>query len=47
MLTSPGWRQRSLDDLEAVYLWVDGVYIKVGLDKEKAAILVILAALTA
>ena len=39
------WRQRPLDDLEAVYLWVDGVYIKAGLEKEKAAILVVLAAL--
>lgn len=39
------WRQRPLDDLEVVYLWVDGVYIKAGLEKEKAAILVVLAAL--
>ena len=41
----PRWRQRSLDDLEAIYLWVDGVYIKAALEKEKAGILVILAAL--
>ena len=27
------WRQRLLDDLEVVYLWVDGVYIKAGLEK--------------
>ncbi len=40
------WRQRSLDDLEIVYLWVDGVYVKAGLEKEKAAILVVLAALS-
>jgi len=40
------WRQRPLDDLEIVYLWVDGVYIKAGLEKEKAAILVVLAALS-
>ena len=33
------WRQRPLDDLEVVYMWVDGVYVKVGLEKEKAAIL--------
>ena len=40
------WRQRSLDDLEVVYLWVDGVYVKAGLEREKAAILVVLAALS-
>ena len=40
------WRQRPLDDLEVVYMWVDGVYIKAGLEKEKAAILVVLAALS-
>ena len=39
------WRQRPLDDLEVVYMWVDGVY-KAGLEKEKAAILVVLAALS-
>ena len=36
------WRQRSLDDLEAVYQWVDG--FTAGLEKEKAAILVLLVA---
>ena len=40
------WRQRPLDDLEAVYMWVDGVYVKAGLEKEKAAILVVLAVLS-
>ncbi|MDP6070350.1 MAG: transposase [SAR202 cluster bacterium] len=30
------WRQRPLDDLEVVYLWVDGVYVKAGLEKDKA-----------
>jgi putative transposase len=39
------WKTRSLEDLEAVYLWVDGVYVKAGLEKDKAAILVVLAAL--
>ena len=37
------WRSRSLADLEPVYLWVDGVYVKAGLEKDKAAILVVLA----
>tara|TARA_Y100000031_G_scaffold129985_1_gene149404 strand:- start:52 stop:1296 length:1245 start_codon:yes stop_codon:yes gene_type:complete len=40
------WRQRPLDDLEVVYMWVDGVYVKAGLEREKAAILVVLAALS-
>ena len=30
------WRSRPLDDLEVVYMWVDGVYVKAGLEKEKA-----------
>jgi transposase-like protein len=40
------WRQRPLGNLEVVYMWVDGVYVKAGLEKEKAAILVVLAALS-
>ena len=32
------WRNRPLDDLEVVYMWVDGVYVKAGLEREKAAI---------
>jgi transposase-like protein len=39
------WRRRSLADLEVVYLWVDGVYVKAGLEKEKAAVLVALGGL--
>lgn len=34
------WRQRSLEGLEVVYMWVDGVYVKAGLEKDKAALLV-------
>lgn len=40
------WQSRSLEDLEVVYLWADGVYVKAGLEKEKAAVLVVLAALS-
>lgn len=40
------WGQRSLADLEVVYLWVDGLYVKAGLEKEKAAILVAVAGLS-
>src|SRR5262249_34841761 len=39
------WKTRSLEDLEVLYLWVDGVYVKAGLEKDKAAMLVVLAAL--
>lgn len=39
------WDQRSLDGLDAVYVWVDGVYVKAGLEKEKACVFVAVAAL--
>lgn len=39
------WKNRPLDGLEVVYVWVDGVYIKAGLEKEKAALLVIVGGL--
>jgi transposase-like protein len=39
------WTTRPLAALEVVYLWVDGVYVKAGLEKDKAAILVVPAAL--
>jgi transposase-like protein len=39
------WRQRSLVGLEPVYLWADGVYVKAGLEQDKAALLVVIAAL--
>lgn len=40
------WRSRSLSDQRVVYLWVDGIYVKAGLEKEKAALLVAVAALS-
>ena len=39
------WARRPPADLEVVYLWVDGVYVKAGVEKEKAAVLVVLVAL--
>ena len=39
------WKRRSLEELQVVYLWVDGVYVKAGLEKEKAALLVVIAGL--
>jgi len=40
------WSSRRLDYLKPVYLWVDGVYVKAGLEKEKAAVLVVIAGLS-
>jgi transposase-like protein len=39
------WKRRRLDDLEPVYVWADGIYVKAGLEKDKAALLVVIAAL--
>lgn len=40
------WRTRPLDGLELVYLWADGIYVKAGLEREKAALLVLIGALS-
>lgn len=40
------WSTRRLDELEVVYLWVDGIYVKAGFEKEKAAVLAVMAALS-
>ncbi len=39
------WMSRSLADLDVVYCWADGVYVKAGLEKHKAAVLVVIGAL--
>ena len=39
------WQNRDLSDLEVVYWWADGIYVKAGLEKDKAALLVIIGAL--
>jgi transposase-like protein len=39
------WMSRSLEDRELVYLWADGVYVKAGLEREKAALLVVIGAM--
>jgi transposase-like protein len=39
------WKQMPLEGLEVVYLWVDGVYVRAGLEKEKACLLVAVAGL--
>lgn len=39
------WRSRSLEGIEVVYLWADGIYVKAGVDDGKAALLVLVAGL--
>ncbi len=39
------WKSRDLSDLDVVYIWADGVYIKAGLEKDKSCLLVMIAAL--
>ncbi|MBZ4336749.1 IS256 family transposase [Corallococcus sp. AS-1-12] len=39
------WSRRSLVGKEVAYVWADGVYVKAGLEKEKAAVLVLMGAL--
>jgi len=37
------WATRSLVDCEPVYVWADGIYVKAGLEREKACLLVVIA----
>ncbi|MBI4199498.1 MAG: IS256 family transposase [Chloroflexi bacterium] len=39
------WRQRDLSDRELVYIWADGLYVKAGLERDKAAVLVVIGAM--
>ena len=39
------WKTRLVANLDVVYLWVDGIYVKAGLEKDTASMLVVLAAL--
>lgn len=38
------WQTRSLEELDIVYLWADGLYVKAGLEDGKAALLVLIGA---
>ncbi len=40
------WQERRLDGHELVYAWADGIYVKAGLEKEKAALLVVIGAMS-
>ncbi len=39
------WRKGDLSELDVVYQWADGIYVKAGLEKDRAALLVIIGAL--
>lgn len=43
-LEHEAWAQRPLDADDVVYLWADGLYVKAGLEREKAALLVVIGA---
>jgi len=38
------WRQRSLSEHQYAYVWADGIYLGVGIEKEKSALLCVLGA---
>ncbi|TAL24688.1 MAG: IS256 family transposase [Nitrospirae bacterium] len=40
------WRKADLSEVEVVYQWADGIYVKAGLEDHKAALLVIIGALS-
>jgi transposase-like protein len=40
------WKQLYMSNLEVVYQWADGIYVKAGLEKDKAALLIIIGGLT-
>jgi putative transposase len=40
------WKRQDLSSYEVVYQWADGIYVKAGLEKDKAALLIIIGALT-
>ena len=40
------WKRQDLSGMEVVYQWADGIYVKAGLEKEKAALLVMIGALS-
>jgi hypothetical protein len=39
-------KQQRLDNLEVVYVWADGLYMRVGLEDAKTALPVMIGALT-
>jgi putative transposase len=41
------WQNRDLSELEIVYIWADGLYVKAGIENQKVALLVIIGATAA
>ncbi len=39
------WKGKDLSNLEVVYLWADGLFVKAGIGKDKAALFVVIGAL--
>ena len=39
------WRDTPIEEAQLAYLWADGLYVKAGLGKEKAALLVVIGAM--
>ena len=39
------WKEEDLSELEPVYLWADGIYVRAGIGKDKAVLLVVIASL--
>lgn len=40
------WSEEDLSGVEPVYVWADGVYVKAGIGKDKAALLVVIGAMS-
>jgi transposase-like protein len=45
-LERENWKREDLSKLEIVYVWADGLYVKAGIEDQKAALLVIIGATT-
>lgn len=39
-----GWKSEAVEEEDWAYLWADGIYVKAGIGKEKAALLVVIGA---
>ncbi len=39
------WKAEPMEEQEVAYLWADGIYVKAGIGKEKAALLVVIGAM--
>jgi transposase-like protein len=40
------WKREDLSGIKLVYQWADGIYVKAGLEKDKAALLVVIGAMS-